>query len=518
MNDNGNKQGNWPIYYKTQLSVGNLESNVGVCTLWTEQPVITKELDKADYAVCGNLYSVWGINYLVRNILANPNIRYIVLCGADKSESGQALVDLFRNGVDDSSGLVGSKLRIDKAIPREVLTELVNSVTLVDLRGVTEAKAIRHRIKHLKPLPPFADSRVFPESAPSVIALPSEKSGFRVTGDTVAEVWLKVLKLVMQFGDVKPSEYTMDQKELLNVLAVIHSENPDEPYFPEWLPLTRTDLESYYPQVLSAEIVSTAGKGLQLMFWNEGYFERTNELTHLKYTYGGRFKNYRGVGLDQIESLIQLLQKRSYTRRAVAVTWDPFVDPESEHPPCLMSLLASVQRGELYLTAHFRSHDIYGAWCHNAFALRKLQHQIAQRVGVRIGSLTVISQSAHIYSDRWLAVQELVEKYYPREAEWKDDARGNFHIYIDGSTIVAEHATTLHGKTGLRFEGTTARGVYLAITNSDLVSLPEHMAYLGYELGKAELAIKLGVDYVQDRALDLAASGETLSCCPTVEP
>ncbi len=490
--------GEWPVCYQTQLTIGSLESNVGICTLWTDQSVIARDLSRESYAACGNLYSVWGISYLVRNVLANPKIRYIVLCGADQSDSGQALVNFFLRGVDENHSIVGAAGRVHKEIPLQAISLLRESVEFIDLRGVAQAKYLTQKIARLKRLPPFGSPQVFPESTPSTTVMPSEHVGFKVVGNTVAETWLKVLHLVMQFGEVKPSEYTLDQKELLNVMAVISAEDPDKSFLPLWLPFDHNDLEAYYPQVLSADIVPASVQGRQLAFWHEGLQGKANELVTLKYTYGGRFRNYRGVGHDQVESLIQLLSTCAYTRRAVAVTWDPLVDVESEHPPCLMSLLFSIQAGKLYSTAHFRSHDIYGAWCHNAFALRKLQHEVAKRLGVALGALTMLSHSAHVYSDKWESTEELLKANYPRLPKWTDDPRGNFHICVQNGSIVLEHATTIEGTTGVSFEGTTARELYLSVANSNLVSLPEHMAYLGYELCRAELCLRLGCQYRQD--------------------
>jgi len=36
----------WPVYFKNILRVGNLESNVGVVTLWTERDVVEKAILK----------------------------------------------------------------------------------------------------------------------------------------------------------------------------------------------------------------------------------------------------------------------------------------------------------------------------------------------------------------------------------------------------------------------------------------------------------------------------------------
>jgi tetrahydromethanopterin S-methyltransferase subunit A len=46
--------------------------------------------------------------------------------------------------------------------------------------------------------------------------------------------------------------------------------------------------------------------------------------------------------------------------------------------------------------------------------------------------------------------------------------------------------------------GSDARDLYLAAIRRGLVSRPDHAAYLGYELGRAERALTLKIRYVQD--------------------
>jgi len=44
---------------------------------------------------------------MLRNILANPAIRYLILCGVDRQGSGDALLKFFNNGVQPDSGKGG---------------------------------------------------------------------------------------------------------------------------------------------------------------------------------------------------------------------------------------------------------------------------------------------------------------------------------------------------------------------------------------------------------------------------
>lgn len=486
----------WPLYFQSELFVRNPSHHVSLCTLWTKKDAIIQRIGEADFAACGNLYSIWGINFLLRNLLANPAIRYVVLCGADLSGSGQSLLGLWSSGIDHEYRIIGAIGAIDRQIPREAIDLLRDSIQIIDLRGVTAGPVILDALAGLEPRPPIFEPLVFPEASAKLSTLPSTRTGFLVEHELAARVWIDLLKLVQEFGELKPSEYGINQKELLNITAVVTGEDPEHPWLPEWLPTTSAALENYYPRVLNPSTRAN-GQGGQLSF--PGFTPEAPELVDISYTYGGRLRNYRGVSHDQINAMVDKLRVTAHTRRAMAVTWDPFEDGYSEHPPCLVQLLAHIQKDQLFLTGSFRSHDIYGAWLENIFALRKLQKQIADALRIESGPLTVISHSAHIYEDKLVAVRDLLAERHPATVEWRDDPRGNFLISVGSDGIVCEHATTIAGKTGVVFEGRSARDIYLRVIAAKLLSLPEHAAYLGYELQKAELAAKFGLDYKQDR-------------------
>jgi len=52
-----------------------------------------------------------GLEKMICNIVANPNIRYIVLCGRESSGHlpGEALLALKQNGIDETRRIIGSK-------------------------------------------------------------------------------------------------------------------------------------------------------------------------------------------------------------------------------------------------------------------------------------------------------------------------------------------------------------------------------------------------------------------------
>jgi dihydropteroate synthase-like protein len=84
------------------------------------------------------------------------------------------------------------------------------------------------------------------------------------------------------------------------------------------------------------------------------------------------------------------------------------------------------------------------------------------------------------------------------------DKKGSFRIFIDRQKqfIVALHFTLkdLESPT-LIIKGKTADAIYAKIIDLGLVSRLDHAAYLGSELNKAEIALRTGKEYIQDKPI-----------------
>lgn len=97
---------------------------------------------------------------------------------------------------------------------------------------------------------------------------------------------------------------------------------------------------------------------------------------------------------------------------------------------------------------------------------------------------------------------ENITCWYRESLDYKEDPTGFFVIQIDAQTrkILVEHYSRefellriLHGKNALE--------IYSTIVRNGWINLIQHAAYLGRELGKAELAIKQGWLYEQNKEL-----------------
>lgn len=473
----------WPVYFKSVLRVGNFKSNVGIATLWTPVDLICQGLEKNSYTVAGQLYSEAGVNFIVRNVLANPRIRYIVLCGEEnqREKSGQALINLKKKGVDRKNQIVGTQNGfIDKEIPPEVIAKFRQGVKIIDLRGIYKPRKIQKVIDELPALQGFSSPCLYPEATPTKGEFPYDRSPEKIKDKTIGRVWVEILRYVMRFGNDEMTNYGTLAREVPNLVAVVTDEDSLKPKHESYLGLSRKDILFY----IKNEFVSSAVTGKKY------------------YSYGERIRAMPPKKINQLEIIVNKLKKDFNDRGAIAVLWDVEKDNRILRNPCLVLIQGKIIKGIFDLTAYFRSNDMFGAWPLDAYGLRALQYEIAKKLKTKVGILTTISSCAHIYQERWKEAEELVKKYGRKlTCEW--DPRGYFVINIEQKKIKVIHFSPDGKKVLEEFEGKTAREIFEKIALSRGVSQIGHAFDLGAELQKAEIAIKTGVSYKQDQPLRL---------------
>ncbi|MBU0975795.1 MAG: thymidylate synthase [Patescibacteria group bacterium] len=526
---------NWPIYYKDVLSIGNPKSNVGICTLWTPKNQILDELKTANYALGGQLYSKRGINFIVRNILANPVINKIVLCGTDRSESGEAFMKFMKNGIDDDYRVVGDKkCEIQKEIDKSVIEDFRKNVEVIDVRGKTDISQIADRLIS-KSAKPWAKPRKFNESVFSAAEkFPSEKSTFNIRADYIWEAWVQILRKIMKFGSRKGMIKIGEIKELVNVVTVVEKEGPYDPELSDVFDFSKKDLEIYYKDFFNpskgsesynyGERIYSYPVGLPIGEFNA---EKNQKLLRKL----SAVSNQRSVksGLDQLEEVYDKFKRYHEDRGMVVAIWNPWVDNVKEgwmsdkkqtayskqqtvnnqeqkagsgNVPCMALLQFTYRSKKLHLTAYFRSNDMFDAWPRNAFALRKLQFDFAERIGKKPGYLTTISNCAQIYESNYAKASKIISRYKNR-VFCRPDPMSTVIIEIQGKEIVARHMTPDGNKQldEYRIDGTLSKAALRLmdkLMSNDVFSTDGHVADIASELTKAEWCLKNGKIYIQD--------------------
>jgi thymidylate synthase len=481
-------------HLKDQLILGNGASAVAVVTLWSRKEKVAESVPRDRFAVMGQLYSpTRGLDPLVRNLIANPSIRHLIVTGRDFSGSGRALADFFERGFERGRTALGqecwrARSDVEAYVDIEVAEDAIEAVRANVTLHRVEIESLGTKLEELAGANarPYGERRLFPkvEHAPTV--LPSADSVLVVRAPKVAQAWVEVLDRVMRFGREGATHYGARQKEVLDVVTVVDGEEPGALYLPDYLPFSRRQLDEYLPRVLTAK-----------------------DYPDTSYTYGQRLRAH--FGLDQVEAMVAKLAGDPDRRSAAAVLWDPRRDNAGGDAPCVNHLWARVRGGRLHLTAVIRSNDMFSAWPLNAFALRMLQEEmrgeIAGRAGLTLalGDLVTVSESAHIYSDCWESAQRVVDEHFEREVtrRFRDvDPRGSFAIRVASGRIECEHVSP-SGEHIETYAGATAAHIANQLAHDGVVSATSHALYVGRELEKAEIALAHPdrFVYVQDRQL-----------------
>lgn len=493
------------LYQPEKFKVHVGEGAVGFCTVWNEPKAIVTRAPELHQkaALVGTLYSSQGVNAIIRNLALNPFIRRLYVWGHGTLSNtkfgvvgSSVLKKLWAEGVGEERKLAGMTFKLEKEIELGVFDIIRQNVELIDVSGQDLAEAVAE-IEQTS-FEPYMASVRFPDAElVTPDTFPSEEIGWVIRGAGVIDTWTRVIERIMRYGAVKGTQYGSQQKELIGVTWVIHKEDPAAPRLADdWPPelcevtgATKEAIEEYHAVFLSPE--KPAG---------------------VSYTYGNRLMRYPladGKYIDQIQdSIVRNLKASPDTRRAVATTLVPWIDATSDEPPCITQVQALQANGKLNFLITVRSHDMFKAAIPNVFGLRILQARIAKETGFEVGSLQITSQSAHIYEGDWDNAKKLatcsfwehpIQKMYDAA---QADARGVFLIRVQKENIVVDF-NSLNGQPLLTFEGKSADMLALQIAQNELISQSGHALDIGIQLARAEIALKKGVEFTQDRPLIL---------------
>jgi tetrahydromethanopterin S-methyltransferase subunit A len=92
-----------------------------------------------------------GIEKIVANIISNPYIRYLIICGDDirGHRSGTSLVSLHKNGIDEQHKIIDAPGAIPyiENLKKEAIKRFQDQVVIINLIGVKNKNKIDKSIK-----------------------------------------------------------------------------------------------------------------------------------------------------------------------------------------------------------------------------------------------------------------------------------------------------------------------------------------------------------------------------------
>ena len=134
----------WPVV-SGQFYVGQKDSPVAVCTL-SSLDLMRKIGRRDEIAIIGKTFTEnLGIEKMIRNIVTNPSIRFLILCGRESPHRvGQSLIALREHGVDTDGRIIQSLgiLPVIKNVASQEITAFRQQIEILDLTGEVDPDTV----------------------------------------------------------------------------------------------------------------------------------------------------------------------------------------------------------------------------------------------------------------------------------------------------------------------------------------------------------------------------------------
>jgi len=220
------------------------------------------------------------------------------------------------------------------------------------------------------------------------------KEGF-AKGRSAAEAYHAALLELSRCGEKTPSSFEC-------AMTMMVEEPLSEPMISRLFIGGPYDLERYRQEML------------------DGILDFEVERGNWAYTYHQRYAPY-------LDYCVNELKRDPWSRRAVISVRDNDDDSSCDDPACLQSIQYMIRGGKLDCFVMFRSNDAAKASFMNMFALIMLQKQVAERLGVPVGTYTHRANSYHIYERDYELFKSYVERIeagedctYDFDGEWDE--------------------------------------------------------------------------------------------------
>ena len=126
-------------------------------------------------------------------------------------------------------------------------------------------------------------------------------------------------------------------------------------------------------------------------------------------SFGGDYPERNGV--DQIERLIETIQKNPNSRRLIVTGWDPRVADSVDLPPCHTLWQMKVERERvLHCQLYQRSADAFLGVPFNISSYALLTHMVAHVCELEVGEFIYTLGDYHIYKNHLAQVEELLAR------------------------------------------------------------------------------------------------------------
>src|SRR4030042_3007660 len=299
-----------PLYFADRLLKVNPQATIGVVTLWSKPDYVRERARGAGVdlnpatspiAVFGTLYGN-GLREMLRNLLYNPQIQMLLICGHNRSGSMEELTNFFDSGLEPvDSGPVHyknlpgkdpvltcrirqTKRLLDNLVTPQQFPRPTRLAFLGDPKKDSTLAQVRDFFTAWRPEPaPDLPRLEVPLPEAEVQYYPSNPRGHPVIRDTPLAAWKEVLFLLTRFGR-RVTLAKGERLELQHVKVVV-----EQPQFEAEGELLACHLDPVRLRAYQEEILRA---GL-----------RPDEAYH----YGHRLRSY--FGLDTLAACVERFQQ-----------------------------------------------------------------------------------------------------------------------------------------------------------------------------------------------------------------
>lgn len=219
----------------------------------------------------------------------------------------------------------------------------------------------------------------------------SVKRKMELKENNALELWKKTLRHIIEKGEEYKDNDGRTCREMLNIVMTLTD--------------TKTGFELPIDEMRKSKIwIYPSKEELSNIMFKE------KQAPIYEYTYGGRMFNFSSQ-FDQINDfIIPLLKKDPDSRRAVVMIYDPIQDSAifNRNIPGIIYMQFRVKDNKLFLNASIRSNDVFFGWPANIFQLVMLNQYLAKELKVESGSVSVLSNSAHIFMEDVERMREVI--------------------------------------------------------------------------------------------------------------
>lgn len=473
-----------PLYFKDKVNIINPKGNTCIVTLWTKLDAFKDLLNKkspellennSPLVTIANLYGS-GLPQMLANLAYNPQIKNIIITGANLSGSAENLINFFNKGVEkkDCDGIIINKIidtdfPLDENLKPELFEKInikrfeINEIDkIIDFLKEESNCNINNddindskRVKITLQKPEFKD-------------FPSDIFNHNVVVKTPIEGWMEIMHLLDRYGKtIKLEKGT--RRALFNLDVEIKDASFEDYNILKKFNFCPEELKEYKKSILNGNLLEDS-----------------------TYTYGNRLRSYWGI--DGINEVIKRLKSDKTDRHCLISLWDTrdigIENKGKSKSPCFTDVYFMIINNKLVLTAHFRTHNAVNAWLVNVYGLRSIQEFIAKELDIECGEINLRSRWIGIDPEnaKTISALKLIKQHREKPFE-ANDPRGFFTVDIEDNKIVIIHSDN-NGIFLEKFIGDNAKEIKGQLRKANAIIDPDHALWIGYELARAQNKIK----------------------------